>query len=213
MKIIYIAHCDYNQVFLGDFVFLSSVLSRVIKILTILPRRRRNIFSLSLFLVSSLHRKRRETRDRERERERREVCFNLSKSQKNPKKRRKNMRCCVCYSDETELGECEVIECASGHVTCAECFNEHVKVETAKGAGYVRFVFLRFITCGKRLEERERERKRVVLIHHQRVSPLLFFLFVRLSFKKKIFFACSHLQPSSSSSSLFARTFVSSRIN
>lgn len=67
------------------------------------------------------------------------------------------MRCCVCYSDETELGDCEVIECASGHVTCAECFNEHVKVETAKGAGYVRFVFLRFITCGKRLEERERE--------------------------------------------------------
>ena len=122
------------------------------------------------------------------------------------------MRCCVCYSDETELGDCEVIECASGHVTCAECFNEHVKVETAKGAGYVRFVFLRFITCGKRLEERERERKRVVLIHHQRVSPLLLFLFVRLSFKKKIFFACSHLQPSSSSS-LFARTFVSSRIN
>jgi len=85
------------------------------------------------------------------------------------------MRCCVCYSDETELGDCEVIECASGHVTCAECFNEHVKVETAKGAGYVRFVFLRFITRGKRLEERERERKRVVLIHHQRVSPLLLF--------------------------------------
>ena len=28
MKIIYIARCDYNQVFLGDFVFLSSVLSR-----------------------------------------------------------------------------------------------------------------------------------------------------------------------------------------
>jgi hypothetical protein len=29
VKIIYIARCDYyNQVFLGDFVFLSSVLSR-----------------------------------------------------------------------------------------------------------------------------------------------------------------------------------------
>ena len=67
------------------------------------------------------------------------------------------MRCCVCYSDETELGDCEVIECASGHVTCAECFNEHVKVETAKGAGYVRFVFLWFIMCGKRLGEREKE--------------------------------------------------------
>ena len=61
--------------------------------------------------------------------------------------------------------------------------------------------------------ERERTKAFVVLIHHQRVSPLLLFLFVRLSFKKKIFFACSHLQPSSSSSSLFARTFVSSRIN
>ena len=174
--------------------------------------------SLSLFLVSSLHRKRRETRDREREREReREERFvSISQNRKRglkKKKRGKNMRCCVCYSDETELGDCEVIECASGHVTCAECFNEHVKVETAKGAGYVRFVFLRFITRGKRLEERERERKRVVLIHHQRVSPLLLFLFVRLSLKKKIFFACSHLQPSSSSSSLFARTFVSSRIN
>jgi|TARA_B100001758_G_scaffold82388_1_gene70048 hypothetical protein len=28
VKIIYIARCDYNQVFLGDFVSLSSVLSR-----------------------------------------------------------------------------------------------------------------------------------------------------------------------------------------
>lgn len=139
MKIIYIARCDYNQVFLGDFVFLSSVLSRHKNSDHFTEEEETS--SLSLFLVSSLHRKRRETRDRERERERREVCFNLSKSQKK-KKRRKNMRCCVCYSDETELGDCEVIECASGHVTCAECFNEHVKVETAKGAGYVRFVFL-----------------------------------------------------------------------
>lgn len=79
------------------------------------------------------------------------------------------------------------------------------------------FRFLWFIMCGKRLGERERERTKARCSHpsssHQRVSPLLLFLFVRLSFKKKIFFACSHLQPSSSSSSLFARTFVSSRIN
>ena len=146
--------------------------------------------SLSLFLVSSLHRKRRETRDREREREREERFVSISQNRKRglkKKKRGKNMRCCVCYSDETELGDCEVIECASGHVTCAECFNEHVKVETAKGAGYVRFVFLRFITCGKRLEERERERKRVVLIHHQRVSPLLLFCSFDCRLKKRSF--------------------------
>jgi hypothetical protein len=88
------------------------------------------------------------------------------------------MRCCVCYSDETELGDCEVIECASGHVTCAECFNEHVKVETAKGAGYVRFVFLRFITCGKRLEERERENESA-LFSSIINGCLLFSFFVR----------------------------------
>jgi len=61
---------------------------------------------------------------------------------------------------------------------------------------------------------RERERTKARCSHPSSTgvssSP---FLFVRLSFKKKIFFACSHLQPSSSSSSLFARTFVSSRIN
>lgn len=89
------------------------------------------------------------------------------------------MRCCVCYSDETELGDCEVIECASGHVTCAECFNEHVKVETAKGAGYVRFVFLWFIMCGKRLGERERERK-LSLFSSIINGCLLFPFFVRL---------------------------------
>ncbi len=80
MKIIYIARCDYNQVFLGDFVFLSSVLSRHKNSDHFTEEEETS--SLSLFLVSSLHRKRRETRDRERERERREVCFNLSKSQK-----------------------------------------------------------------------------------------------------------------------------------
>lgn len=80
MKIIYIARCDYNQVFLGDFVFLSSVLSRHKNSDHFTEEEETS--SLSLFLVSSLHRKRRETRDREIERERREVCFNLSKSQK-----------------------------------------------------------------------------------------------------------------------------------
>lgn len=80
MKIIYIARCDYNQVFLGDFVFLSSVLSRHKNSDHFTEEEETS--SLSLFLVSSLHRKRRETRDREIDRERREVCFNLSKSQK-----------------------------------------------------------------------------------------------------------------------------------
>ena len=80
MKIIYIARCDYNQVFLGDFVFLSSVLSRHKNSDHFTEEEETS--SLSLFLVSSLHRKRRVTRDREIERERREVCFNLSKSQK-----------------------------------------------------------------------------------------------------------------------------------
>ena len=80
MKIIYIVRCDYNQVFLGDFVFLSSVLSRHKNSDHFTEEEETS--SLSLFLVSSLHRKRRETRDREIERERREVCFNLSKSQK-----------------------------------------------------------------------------------------------------------------------------------
>ena len=184
MKIIYIARCDYNQVFLGDFVFLSSVLSRHKNSDHFTEEEETS--SLSLFLVSSLHRKRRETRDREREREReREERFvSISQNRKRglkKKKRGKNMRCCVCYSDETELGDCEVIECASGHVTCAECFNEHVKVETAKGAGYVRFVFLRFITCGKRLEERERTKARCSHPSSTGVSSSPF-LFVRLSF-------------------------------
>jgi hypothetical protein len=65
VKIIYIARCDYNQVFLGDFVFLSSVFFFVAR------HKNSDHFteeeetsSLSLFLVSSLHRKRRETRDR-----------------------------------------------------------------------------------------------------------------------------------------------------
>jgi hypothetical protein len=80
VKIIYIARCDYNQVFLGDFVFLFSVLSRHKNSDHFTEEEETS--SLSLFLVSSLHRKRRETRDREIERERREVCFNLSKSQK-----------------------------------------------------------------------------------------------------------------------------------
>ena len=48
------------------------------------------------------------------------------------------MRCCICYSEKEELS-CEFIECASGHATCADCFNEHVKVETAKAAGCVSF--------------------------------------------------------------------------
>ena len=97
------------------------------------------------------------------------------------------MRCCVCYSDETELGDCEVIECASGHVTCAECFNEHVKVETAKGAGYVRFVFLRFITCGKRLEERERTKARCSHPSSTGVSSSPFFVRSTVVKKKDLF--------------------------
>ena len=66
------------------------------------------------------------------------------------------MRCCVCYSDEKELGNCEVIECASGHATCAECFNEHVKVETAKGAGYVLYMLA---SRGEEEEEEEKEKE------------------------------------------------------
>ena len=81
MKIIYIARCDYNQVFLGDFVFLSSCFFSRHKNSDHFTEEEETS-SLSLFLVSSFHRKRRETRDREIERERREVCFNLSKSQK-----------------------------------------------------------------------------------------------------------------------------------
>jgi len=80
VKIIYIARCDYNQVFLGDFVSLSSVLSRHKNSDHFTEEEETS--SLSLFLVSSLSIERDAKREIERERERREVCFNLSKSQK-----------------------------------------------------------------------------------------------------------------------------------
>jgi len=94
------------------------------------------------------------------------------------------MRCCVCYSDEKELGNCEVIECASGHATCAECFNEHVKVETAKGAGYV----MLFVKREKRIEEEEEKEKDDESARPSKISLRVFFLslfLVRSSFVRK----------------------------
>lgn len=85
MKIIYIARCDYNQVFLGDFVFLSSVLSRHKNSDHFTEEEETS--SLSLFLVSSLHRKRRETRDREREREKRGLFQSLNIAKEKEKKK------------------------------------------------------------------------------------------------------------------------------
>lgn len=95
------------------------------------------------------------------------------------------MRCCVCYSDEKELGNCEVIECASGHATCAECFNVHVKVETAKGAGYV--LYARVERKRKRRRKR-REGGRRKRASFQKLSQSLFSLsFSRSrSFEKKV---------------------------
>ena len=96
------------------------------------------------------------------------------------------MRCCVCYSDEKELGNCEVIECASGHATCAECFNEHVKVETAKGAGYV----MLFVKREKRIEEEEEKEKDDESALPSKISLRVFFLSLFFSFvvrsKKKV---------------------------
>ena len=96
------------------------------------------------------------------------------------------MRCCVCYSDEKELGNCEVIECASGHATCAECFNEHVKVETAKGAGYV----MLFVAREKRIEEEEEKEKDDESALPSKISLRVFFLSLFFSFvvrsKKKV---------------------------
>jgi len=88
------------------------------------------------------------------------------------------MRCCVCYSDEKELGNCEVIECASGHATCAECFNEHVKVETAKGAGYV----MLFVAREKRIEEEEEKEKDDESARPSKISLRVFFLSLFFSF-------------------------------
>ena len=98
------------------------------------------------------------------------------------------MRCCVCYSDEKELGNCEVIECASGHATCAECFNEHVKVETAKGAGYVLYAR---VERRRRRRRREGEGGRQKRASFQILSQILFLslffsLFLVRSFEKKL---------------------------
>ena len=104
------------------------------------------------------------------------------------KKIREEMRCCVCYSDEKELGNCEVIECASGHATCAECFNEHVKVETAKGAGYVLYAR---VERRRRRRRREGEGGRQKRASFQILSQILFLslffsLFLVRSVRKKI---------------------------
>jgi len=116
------------------------------------------------------------------------------------------MRCCVCYSDEKELGNCEVIECASGHATCAECFNEHVKVETAKGAGYV----MLFVKREKRIEEEEEKEKDDESARPSKISLRVFFLSLFFSFvvrsKKKV-------KKRISLSSLFFPTITSSRFS
>jgi hypothetical protein len=136
VKIIYIARCDYyNQVFLGDFVFLSSVLSRHKNSDNFTEEEETSSLSLSLFSFISPSKETRNASEIDREREERFVSISQNRKNRRIQRKEERMRCCVCYSDETELGDCEVIECASGHVTCAECFNEHVKVETAKGAG------------------------------------------------------------------------------
>ena len=101
MKIIYIARCDYNQVFLGDFVFLSSVLSRHKNSDHFTEEEETS--SLSLFLVSSLHRKRRETRDREREREREErfVSISQNRAKEDLRKRKEERICGVAFAIPT----------------------------------------------------------------------------------------------------------------
>ena len=101
MKIIYIARCDYNQVFLGDFVFLSSVLSRHKNSDHFTEEEETS--SLSLFLVSSLHRKRRETRDREieREREKRGLFQSLKIAKEDLRKRKEERICGVAFAIPT----------------------------------------------------------------------------------------------------------------
>ena len=99
MKIIYIARCDYNQVFLGDFVFLSSVLSRHKNSDHFTEEEETS--SLSLSLVSSLHRKRRETRDREREREKRGLFQSLKIAKEDLRKRKEERICGVAFAIPT----------------------------------------------------------------------------------------------------------------
>ena len=99
MKIIYIARCDYNQVFLGDFVFLSSVLSRHKNSDHFTEEEETS--SLSLFLVSSLHRKRRETRDREREREKGGLFQSLKIAKEDLRKRKEERICGVAFAIPT----------------------------------------------------------------------------------------------------------------
>lgn len=101
MKIIYIARCDYNQVFLGDFVFLSSVLSRHKNSDHFTEEEETSSLSLSLFLVSSLHRKRRETRDREREREKRGLFQSLKIAKEDLRKRKEERICGVAFAIPT----------------------------------------------------------------------------------------------------------------
>ena len=57
MKIIYIARCDYNQVFLGDFVFLSSVFFFVArhKNSDHFPKKKKHLLSLSPPMYPSLY--------------------------------------------------------------------------------------------------------------------------------------------------------------
>ena len=59
--------------------------------------------SLSLFLVSSLHRKRRETRDREREREREErfVSISQNRAKEDLRKRKEERICGVAFAIPT----------------------------------------------------------------------------------------------------------------
>jgi len=99
VKIIYIARCDYNQVFLGDFVSLSSVLSRHKNSDHFTEEEETS--SLSLFLVSSLHRKRRETRDREREREKRGLFQSLKIAKEDLRKRKEERICGVAFAIPT----------------------------------------------------------------------------------------------------------------
>ena len=82
-----------------DFVSLSSVLSRHKNSDHFTEEEETS--SLSLFLVSSLHRKRRETRDREREREKRGLFQSLKIAKEDLRKRKEERICGVAFAIPT----------------------------------------------------------------------------------------------------------------
>ena len=80
-------------------LFLSSVLSRHKNSDHFTEEEETS--SLSLFLVSSLHRKRRETRDREREREKRGLFQSLKIAKEDLRKRKEERICGVAFAIPT----------------------------------------------------------------------------------------------------------------